>query len=346
MPPSDLILITGGTGHLGFRTLRYALECGYRVRAVVRSAEKEQKLRSHALLKNYTDDTLSFVIIPDFLAEGAFTKAVNGVKYIIHIASPLATGAPDNADAEKYFIQPAVEGTIGVLKAAHDHGKGILRVIITSSIAALFPKNYMDDPSKFPDFAVSSQRHQEYPHGPFPNTMAKYSASKLAALIRAEEFVRLHMPAFDVIHVHPAYIYGRDDLAETKSDFETGTNRIVLDPVLGTARTDAFMSAWIHVDDVARIHVQALDANVQGNQSFVVAVSDVLFSWDDVCRIVARRFAQAVRDGRLLNNGSYRTVYVPFDVTKTIDTFGPFKGFEETVVSVVGHYLEVLSREK
>ncbi|KAK3617495.1 hypothetical protein LTR56_025258 [Elasticomyces elasticus] len=47
----DLVLITGATGHLGFRTLRFALEHGYNVRADVRSEAKADKIKSNSVLK-------------------------------------------------------------------------------------------------------------------------------------------------------------------------------------------------------------------------------------------------------------------------------------------------------
>jgi uncharacterized protein YbjT (DUF2867 family) len=47
----DLVLITGATGHLGFKVLRTALEAGYRVRAAVRSEQKTTLLKSNEILK-------------------------------------------------------------------------------------------------------------------------------------------------------------------------------------------------------------------------------------------------------------------------------------------------------
>lgn len=292
------------------------------------------------MLKDYSNDELSFVIIPDFLADGAFNQAVDGVKYIIHIASPLATGAPPDADAESYFIQPAVRGTLSVLEAAHRRG-GISRIVITSSIAALFPAGYSDEPARFANHVVSPQYRKTYPEGPFDTTMAKYGASKLAALLRAEKFVN-NSPSFDIIHIHPSYIFGRDDLVETVADFQTGTNHLILDLALGTPRTNTFMWAWNHVDDAARIHVEALKPEVNGNQSFIVATNEPSRSWDDTHAIVERNFPEAVQDGRLPNNATYKTLFPKFDTSTTTDAFGPLKGFEEAVVGVVSHYLEIV----
>lgn len=47
----DLVLLTGATGHLGFKVLRSALEAGYTVRAAVRSEQKATILKSNRVLK-------------------------------------------------------------------------------------------------------------------------------------------------------------------------------------------------------------------------------------------------------------------------------------------------------
>lgn len=86
---------TPQTGHIGFRVLRYALEYGYQVIAVVRSEAKASVIRTHPLLQHKNDlSRISFAIVPDFTASQAFDTAVRGAQYIIHVASPLATEVP------------------------------------------------------------------------------------------------------------------------------------------------------------------------------------------------------------------------------------------------------------
>ena len=85
----ELILLTGSTGFVGFETLRQALKHGYKVRAVVRSEQKAETVRSNPTLKDVSEDQLSFVVIPDLLAEGVFDEVVKDVDYIVLVASPV-----------------------------------------------------------------------------------------------------------------------------------------------------------------------------------------------------------------------------------------------------------------
>ena len=49
--PSDLVLITGGTGHIGFKVIVDALEAGYSVRAAIRDSSKEETILSAKPIK-------------------------------------------------------------------------------------------------------------------------------------------------------------------------------------------------------------------------------------------------------------------------------------------------------
>src|SRR5438034_10981539 len=105
---SDLVLITGVTGHVGFRVLVFALEAGYRVRAAVRNQEKADTILAAPSIKALNPDSrLTFVFVPDILMDGAYDEAVKGVDSIIHIASPLASGISSD-NFETHLIQPAV----------------------------------------------------------------------------------------------------------------------------------------------------------------------------------------------------------------------------------------------
>lgn len=135
----DLVLITGATGHLGFKVLRAALEAGCHVCAAVRSEQKATRLKSNHILKTTSGfSNLSFIIVPDFLAPGAFDEATKNIKYIIHVASPIITKLPESDDYDAHFVQPAVQGTLGVFESARK-ASSVTRIIVTSSAVAILP---------------------------------------------------------------------------------------------------------------------------------------------------------------------------------------------------------------
>lgn len=50
------VLITGVTGHVGFRVMQFALDSGYNVRAVVRSGAKAAKVHEHPTVSMHSRD--------------------------------------------------------------------------------------------------------------------------------------------------------------------------------------------------------------------------------------------------------------------------------------------------
>jgi nucleoside-diphosphate-sugar epimerase len=110
----DLILVTGGTGLIGIKVIQRALKAGYSVRAAVRSQAKADAVLETPTIKAINPGSrLTFTIVPDILADHAYDEAVKGVKYIIHVASPVIKGEgfpPEQWEAE--IVKPAIKGTI------------------------------------------------------------------------------------------------------------------------------------------------------------------------------------------------------------------------------------------
>ena len=86
-------------------------------------------------------------------------QAVDGSTYVVHVASPVIFNP---TDAENELIKPAVQGTLGVLKACQ-LAKTVKRLVITSSIAALavpskedYPPNGIWDESIWTDVSASN----------------------------------------------------------------------------------------------------------------------------------------------------------------------------------------------
>ncbi len=119
---------------IGFRTLIHLLEQDkFNVRIAVRSQASYDKLLSYKPIAPYTSQ-LESVIVPDITVPGAYDEAVKGATYIIHVASPIPS--QNTKDLEADLIQPAIQGTVGILQSAHETG-GVKKVVITASVVGL-----------------------------------------------------------------------------------------------------------------------------------------------------------------------------------------------------------------
>ncbi|OLN83311.1 putative uncharacterized oxidoreductase C513.07-like protein 1 [Colletotrichum chlorophyti] len=341
--PDELLLITGVTGHVGFCVLLHALRAGHTVRCAVRSEAKAAFIRSRPsiLALNLPRARLNFTIVPDITADGAYDEAIRGVSSVIHVASPLATA--DSVPRElhqEYFIQPAVRGTIGMLEAAKRAGT-VKRVVITSSIVALASVEQMEGRERRTTPVQPTERTGFKPE-PYESEFAAYAASKVAALAGAEAWLAREKPTFDVVHIHPSFVLGRNEVATSASEAIKGTNAVVLATLLGKKWGCSFAGATVHVDDVARAHVQALLPSVPGNRSYILSTKA---RWNDAKLIAKRSFPEAVERKLVSSCGSVGTTPIEFDASASEEVFGfKLQGFEAQVRSLVGHFVELRLR--
>ncbi|KAK3386006.1 hypothetical protein B0H63DRAFT_474024 [Podospora didyma] len=342
--PKNLVLITGATGHVGSCTLLHLLGAGYHVRAAVRSEAKIAAVLARPEIQAMNPGSrLTFTIVPDITAPGAYDHAVEGVTHIIHIASPLATGGVPPHLQEAFFIQPAVRGTLNLLEAANYEGT-VRRVVITSSISALIPMAESEGLQKRdPRRPVSPNDRIPFVPGPYQSEYAAYAASKVASLQQAESWMERERPAFDVVYLHPGFVLGRNDAATTAGQAMQGTNSVVIALLLGK-KFGPYVGTTVHIDDVARAHVASLDPTVLGNQSYILSQPA---RWNDAKKIAERKFADAFKNKTLVKGGNVSTVHIPIDASLTEQTFGfNFASFEEQVKSTLSHFLELRMRTK
>lgn len=129
----------------------------------------------------------------DLLDDASIDSAIEGADYVVHIASPVPTGMPKNADE---VIKPAVQGTISVMKAASKYK--IVRVVLTSSTAAVQSEK---DKAKVSFGPEDWADEKEAP---------SYVQSKILAERAAWDF-RAKLPdedKFELVVINPATITG------------------------------------------------------------------------------------------------------------------------------------------
>ncbi|MCJ1316942.1 hypothetical protein MMC15_002263 [Xylographa vitiligo] len=332
---SPNLLITGATGHIGFRVLVEALKAGYKVRAAIRSEDKAKEILATPSIQALAPgNKLSFIVVPDILAEGAYDEALKGVTYVLHLASPLANPSDD---MEQTIVQPAIKGTTGILYSALKVST-VKRVVITSSVVAVLPLQTMLGTE---DFKIhTAQDRQPAPEWPYGHPFVAYAASKVKALAATEDFVKAEKPHFDINNIHPGFVIGANELATTAESVIKGTNGMMMGQVLGTMSDVPRMSGTVHLHDVAKVHILALDLAVKGGQSFAAIRNNV---WNDALGYVKKHFPQAVESGKLPANGDQPTLNIDFDASRTEETFSfKFQDYEAQTLSVVEQYLALL----
>lgn len=125
------VLVTGGNGYLGSQVIAALIRQEYEVLTTVRSLSAEPIIRE-ALRRGGVDDGELDVVVADLASDDGWARAVAGVEDVHHVASPIPPTQPEDPDE---VILPEREGTLRVLRAAHE--AGARRVVMTSSFAAV-----------------------------------------------------------------------------------------------------------------------------------------------------------------------------------------------------------------
>ncbi|WP_439815206.1 NAD-dependent epimerase/dehydratase family protein [Zavarzinia sp. CC-PAN008] len=128
----DLVLVTGGSGYIAGWVIVELLRRGYRVRATLRSLSREAEVRAAIATQLDAAGRLEFAVA-DLLSDEGWGGAMQGVRFVQHVASPLGIGEYSGKD----LVSPARDGAGRVLRAART--AGVARVVMTSSVVAAEP---------------------------------------------------------------------------------------------------------------------------------------------------------------------------------------------------------------
>ena len=266
---TPLVLVTGGTGYLGAHTVAALLRQGYRVRTTVRSADRSGEVESQVTAAGLDASGLEFTVA-DLRADAGWADAVAGVDHVLHVASPFPpAGTVENDDD---IIVPARDGTLRVLRAAHD--AGVPRVVMTSSFAAV---GYG---------AVPRDLYTEEDWTDPSDDNTAYIRSKAIAERAAWDLVETWKGTTELTVINPVGIFG--PALGAKLSVSLGFVKALLDGAMPVVPRQIF--GIVDVRDAADLHIRAMLHPDAGGERFL-AVSG-MSSFFEVGQTLRRRFGK------------------------------------------------------
>eukprot|EP01117_Protostelium_nocturnum_P015540 TRINITY_DN6043_c0_g1_i1.p1 TRINITY_DN6043_c0_g1~~TRINITY_DN6043_c0_g1_i1.p1 ORF type:complete len:336 (+),score=110.06 TRINITY_DN6043_c0_g1_i1:48-1055(+) len=325
------ILVTGVTGYIGSWVAKKLLERGYRVRGTFRDDLKAKEI-SETFSQH--GDKLELVQLKDMEVESAFDQVVKGVEGIIHVASPC------NFDCKnpKEMIDPAVNGTIAVLKAAKKSGDRVKRIVITSFAAVVEPK---EGPHEFPekDWNHLSPRNVAEKGGD-AGSLEIYRASKVEAEKAAWKFVEEEKPDFDIATILPTFVFGPVIHPVKDAQSINLSVGLIYSALKGEEINEEMRPNYVDVRDVAEAHILAMEKPEASGNRFIVSSGH--FGWGQVNGILRRNFPES-KTRKPKNDQDRGDFGQPASNKKAKEILGiQFIQLEETVVETAKYLTKFL----
>lgn len=193
-------MVTGATGYVGGVLVQQLLEEGLTIHCPVRDPTNEKKIEHLKNLKG--GENLKF-FKADLLEEGSYSESMEGCSVVFHVASPFNTSVPKGKEQEM-LLDPAVKGTLNVLKSAKEFSS-VKRVVVTSSVVAIATDGTESEEVKEKTGKMTDEEHW--------NTSASidynpYAYSKALAEKAAWEYVKENNCAYDLVVCNPGFVLG------------------------------------------------------------------------------------------------------------------------------------------
>jgi dihydroflavonol-4-reductase len=240
------VCVTGASGFVASWLVRELLERGVHVRGTVRRISGADHLRALPGAAERLE-----LVEADLTAPDSFEPAVRGCAVVFHTASPYVIQV---ADPQRDLVDPAVNGTVGVLRACAAAGD-VARVVLTSSMAAV-----TDEPDATRVLTEADWNEKS------TLTRNPYYLSKTLAERAAWTFMEQEKPQFDLVVLNPFMIMG-PSLAPGLNV----SNQIIADLVNGVY-PGILSITWgiVDVRDVAHAHVRAAEVQAARGRYLLV----------------------------------------------------------------------------
>ncbi|WP_116365427.1 SDR family NAD(P)-dependent oxidoreductase [Parahaliea mediterranea] len=248
------VLVTGGTGFVGYHTARALLSAGHDVTLLVRSLDKAHQL--------FGSDQLQRVVRGDINDADSVRRALRGCDALVHSAAVVSTS---RKDAGQVF-ERNTNGTRTVIQAGLD--ANLQALIYVSSVTALFDEH-----------ARTLNEHS--PPGPESHRGA-YGRSKVAGEIYARSMQDDGAPVYIT---YPGSVVGPEDPGLTEP------HKGLIGLMYGIAPQMPSGNQYIDVRDLAEAHLRILEQLPSGKR---FPMGGTFLPWRDHGKLLAtltgRRF--------------------------------------------------------
>jgi nucleoside-diphosphate-sugar epimerase len=266
MDSAKWILITGGTGFIGFALVKRLISLGHRVRVISRSLKFDTDFEQY---HGETPVSKIEVLAGDIRSKESIREAFTEVDVVIHAAAMLNTIAPF-----KEFREANVTSTRNICELCLEYKVSRMVYVSTGDVFGL--------PQKDKVFSESS------PYRPWSEP---YADTKIEASQVVKDFQKRGL---NYTIIYPGWVYGPGDKAFMPSILEQMQSGIM--PIWDGGK---YKIGMVYIDDVVDAFLLALEKEEGINEDFLILDDAPRMNLEEICRYLGPLFDLKFRIVRL-----------------------------------------------
>lgn len=294
---SDLVLVTGITGYIASHVTAKLIEKGCRVRGTVRNKAKGRRVLD-AMAQTGLDISKVELVEADLGSDAGWKAAVEGCRFIQHLASPFPFEAPSDREA---LVPEARAGAQRVLE--NGLSAGAERIVMTSSVAAM-----MYQPGRGRERSFGEEDWSD----PDWKALTAYPVSKTRAEQSAWAYVDAQGLKDRLTTINPGLVLGPDPFDNGGASLSAV--RDMMNGEFPAAPKVAY--PVVDVRDCAAIHVAAMTAPDAAGRRLIAAGETLGF--DRISEILREAYPTAKLPKTSAPNFVLRLLSIFDDRVKTI----------------------------
>ena len=259
------VLVTGANGFIALHCISKLLDNGFKVKGSLKDLKKESLVRD-ALGTKLNRENFEICEL-NLLEDQGWAEAASNCDYLLHIASPCVIKEPKH---ENEIIDPAVNGTLRAIKAAHK--ANVKKIVITSSIGSIIyghNKNICDS-KDWTDVSFS---------------VGAYIKSKTLAEKAAWDYLdKLKRSKLSMTSINPGMVFG----PILSKQINSTSASLILKMINGRfpALPNIYFSV-VDVRDIAKLHVDSL-TNDNSDHKRIIAASSKAIPFIEISKILRK----------------------------------------------------------
>lgn len=257
MKPENWILITGGTGFIGFALVRRFISLGHKVRIITRSLEFDKDFEQY--LSGIPESKIE-VLAGDIRSSESIREAFKDVDVVIHSAAMLNTIAP-----YKNFREANVTSTKNICDLCLEFKVSRLVYVSTCDVFGLPKKNTVISES--------------FPYSPWSEP---YADTKIEASQVVKDY---HNLGLSYTIIYPGWVYGPGDKAFMPAILDMMRSGIL--PVWDGGK---YKIGMVYIDDIVDSFILALKKEEGLNEDFLILDDSPRKNMEDICKYLGTLF--------------------------------------------------------